>query len=69
MRGGWTDRYGNIYEEGIVQGKPSALNISITSINPRNFLNELNAKAKENIVNRDRNSVSSSMSNSTTSMR
>lgn len=69
MRGGWSDRYGNTYEEGIVQGKPSALNISITSVNPRSFLNELNAKAKENLVNRDRNSVSGSRSNAVSSMR
>jgi len=62
LRGGWSDRYGTTYEEGIVTGKPSALNISISSINPRNFLNELNAKAKANLVNADRNSLSNTRS-------
>ena len=62
LRGGWSDRYGTTYEEGIVTGKPSALNISISSINPRNFLNELNAKTKANLVNADRNSLSNSRS-------
>lgn len=50
MRGGWSDRNGIYYEEGIVSGKPSALNISIISINPRNFLNELNAETKSRLI-------------------
>ena len=54
MRGGWTDRYGLVYEEGIVTGKPSALNISITSINPRDFLNQLNAQTKARIIEQNR---------------
>lgn len=54
MRGGWQDRYGVVYEEGIVPGKPSALNISITSINPRDFLNQLNAQTKARIIEQNR---------------
>ena len=54
MRGGWADRYGLVYEEGIVTGKPSALNISITSINPRDFLNQLNAQTKARIIEQNR---------------
>ncbi len=54
LRGGWSDRYGVVYEEGIVQGKPSALNISITSINPRDFLNQLNSQTKARIIEQNR---------------
>jgi len=54
LRGGWTDRYGTVYEEGIVSGKPSALNIAITSINPRNFLNNLNAQTKAKLMESNR---------------
>jgi len=54
LRGGWEDRYGVVYEEGIVTGKPSALNIAITSINPRDFLNQLNAQTKARIIEQNR---------------
>jgi len=54
MRGGWNDRYGIAYEEGIVSGKPSALNISITSVNPRDFLNKLNSRTKARLVEENR---------------
>lgn len=54
MRGGWSDRNGVYYEDGIVAGKPSALNISIASINPMNFLNELNSEAKAKIIAQNR---------------
>jgi hypothetical protein len=54
MRGGWADRNGIYYEEGIVSGKPSALNISIVSINPRNFLNELNSETKSRLISNNR---------------
>lgn len=54
LRGGWSDRYGITYEEGIVAGKASALNISVTGINPRNFLGELNAQAKARIMEQNR---------------
>jgi len=50
MRGGWQDRNGVEYQEGIVSGKPSALNISIASVNPRNYMNELNSEAKANLI-------------------
>jgi len=61
LRGGWTDRYGTAYEQGIVSGKPSALNIAVTSINPRNFLGSLNAQAKAKLMEQN-NSSSSSVS-------
>lgn len=54
MRGGWSDRNGVSYQEGIVSGKPSALNISITSVNPRNFLNELNTQTKAKLIANNR---------------
>lgn len=50
IRGGWTDRYGVTYEEGIVPGKPSALNIQISSINPMDFLAELNMETKARLI-------------------
>ena len=50
LRGGWSDRYGNFYEVGIVPGKPSALNISIQSIVPVNYLSELNAETKAQLI-------------------
>ena len=50
LRGGWNDRYGNFYEVGIVPGKPSALNISIKSIVPVDYLSELNAETKAQLI-------------------
>lgn len=54
MRGGWTDRYGTTYEVGIVPGKPSALNINISSINPRNLSNQLNSEERARIIAQNR---------------
>ena len=50
IRGGWNDRYGNYYEVGIVPGKPSALNISIKGIVPVNYLSELSAETKAQLI-------------------
>ncbi len=50
MRGGWTDRYGTYYEVGIVPGKPSALNIVISSINPRTLSTQLNSEQRAKII-------------------
>jgi hypothetical protein len=50
LRGGWNDRYGNYYEVGIVPGKPSALNISVNSIVPVDYLSELNAETKAQLI-------------------
>jgi len=50
MRGGWTDRYGIYYEVGIVPGKPSALNIVISSINPRTLSTQLNSEQRAKII-------------------
>jgi hypothetical protein len=50
LRGGWNDRYGNYYEVGITPGKPSAFNISISSIVPVNYLSELNAETKAQLI-------------------
>lgn len=50
IRGGWSDRYGVVYEEGIVPGKPSALNIQISSINPMDFMAELNMETKARLI-------------------
>lgn len=61
LRGGWTDRYGTVYEEGIVSGKPSALNIAVTSINPRNFLSNLNAQTKAKLMEQNNTSSGSAV--------
>jgi hypothetical protein len=50
LRGGWNDRYVNYYEVGIVPGKPSALNISVKSIVPVDYLSELNAETKAQLI-------------------
>lgn len=50
LRGGWTDRNGTFYTESIVDGKPGPLNITISSIVPRNFRSELNADVKSQIM-------------------
>lgn len=50
IRGGWNDRYGSFYEVGIVPGKPSALNISIKGIVPVNYLSELGAETKAQLI-------------------
>jgi hypothetical protein len=50
LRGGWSDRYGNFYETGIVPGKPSALNISVNAIVPVDYLSELNAETKAQLI-------------------
>jgi hypothetical protein len=50
LRGGWNDRNGMYYELGIVPGKPSALNISISGFVPVNYLSELNAETKAQLI-------------------
>lgn len=50
IRGGWTDRFGTFYEVGIVPGKPSALNISVASINPRTLSTQLNYEQRARII-------------------
>jgi hypothetical protein len=50
LRGGWNDRYGSFYEVGIVPGKPSALNITISGVSPVNYLSELNAETKAQLI-------------------
>lgn len=50
LRGGWTDRNGTNYQQGIVQGKPGALNVSISKIIPVNFNMSLNAEMKSQLI-------------------
>jgi len=50
LRGGWKDRNGIFYQEGIVQGKPSALNISIKNIVEKNLNMSLNADLKAQLI-------------------
>jgi len=50
LRGGWEDRYGTYYEVGIVPGKPSALNIVISSVNPKTLSNQLNSEQRAKII-------------------
>ena len=50
MRGGWSDRYGTKYSEGVVDGRPCALNITIRSIVPNTFTNEAAKVQKSNLI-------------------
>ena len=50
IRGGWTDRYGTQYEEGIVPGKPSALNITIRGVVPMNYNAERNIAQRRALI-------------------
>lgn len=50
IRGGWSDRYGTYYEVGIVPGKPSALNITISSFVPKTLNNQLNSEQRAKII-------------------
>ena len=50
LRGGWTDRNGTDYQQGIVQGKPGALNVSISKIVPTSFNMSLNAEMKSQLI-------------------
>ena len=50
LRGGWKDRNGIYYQEGIVQGKPSALNISIKNIVEKNLNMSLNSELKAQLI-------------------
>lgn len=54
LRGGWTDRNGITYTEGIVQGQPGPLNISVSSFVPRNFRSSLNNELKAQIISQSR---------------
>lgn len=50
LRGGWKDRNGVEYQEGIVNGKPGPLNISISRIVPVNFNSSLNNETRSQIL-------------------
>lgn len=50
LRGGWTDRYGTNYEEGIVKGKPSALNVTVRGVIPRNYNAERNIVQRRSLI-------------------
>ena len=50
LRGGWSDRNGILYQQGIVQGKPSALNINIKSIVPKTLNMTMNAEMKSQLI-------------------
>jgi len=54
LRGGWTDRNGITYTEGIVQGQPGPLNISVSSFVPRNFRSSLNNELKAQIISQSK---------------
>lgn len=43
IRGGWTDRNGVSYEKSIDDAKPSAVNIIVKSVVPKNYNAEMNA--------------------------
>jgi len=55
IQGGWSDRYGNYYEVGIVQGKASSLNIEYVGQPVEVTYNiDYNANLKTTIKNSDR---------------
>ena len=54
LRGGWTDRNGITYTEGIVQGQPGPLNISVSSFVPKNFRSSLNNELKAQIISQSK---------------
>jgi hypothetical protein len=49
MRGGWEDRYGTVYKEGIDPSLPCALNVDIAGIIPNTFLTE-SAKSQKSVI-------------------
>jgi len=49
MRGGWKDRYGTTYKEGIDRSLPCALNVDIASVIPNTFLTE-SAKSQKSVI-------------------
>lgn len=49
MRGGWTDRYGVTYKEGIIDGAPCSLNIDIPYVVPNTFNSE-SAKNQKSVI-------------------
>ena len=50
LRGGWTDRNGITYTEGVVEGKPGPLNMSVSSTTKKDYRAELNANTKAQIT-------------------
>jgi hypothetical protein len=57
MRGGWSDRYGTLYKEGIADNSPCSLNINIASITPKNFINDAARSQKSAIINSNSSTV------------
>jgi hypothetical protein len=49
IRGGWYDRYGNYYEEGLSESQFASLNVVIKSVIPRTLATRITQKAKESI--------------------
>lgn len=54
LRGGFEDRNGVYFEEGIVDNKPSSLNISVTEIVPRGYNAERSAQEKSKLIERNK---------------
>ena len=50
LRGGWTDRNGTVYTDGIIAGKPGPLNVTVSSMVPKNFRSELTADLKTKLA-------------------
>jgi len=53
IRGGWKDRYGSIYEDGISKKNLCALNISISNIVPKNFNSSLNSDTRAKLIKKN----------------
>ena len=49
IRGGWSDRNGIFYEDGLSDEKPSSLNINIRDVRRRSYNDRLNQFKKDNI--------------------
>jgi hypothetical protein len=50
LRGGWSDRNGTFFTDGIVAGKPGPLNVTVASIVPRNFRSGLTTDLKTQLA-------------------
>jgi len=61
MRGGWTDRYGVYYKEGIVDGQPCSLNIDIPYVVPNTFSSESAKSQKSTIINSNSSTIPNRM--------
>lgn len=54
LRGGFSDRHGVYFNEGIVKNKPCSLNISVTEIVPKNYSSQRSVEQKKMLIARNK---------------